>query len=99
MFRTSNWREANSRDLRKAGVDDLPMIPGFDPLTPQEIARAFSASSEYPPVLSLIEAAGLVKLRPQTLKREVIEGLYAHSVVRGKPLRFWRDRFVAEVMQ
>jgi hypothetical protein len=52
-----------------------------------------------PPILLLEEAAGVVKLRPQTLKRKVSEGLYAASVVRGKPLRFWRDRLVAEVMQ
>jgi hypothetical protein len=79
-------------------VAAIPSISAFDPLTPQEIAKAFS-SAEYPPVLSLNEASDLIKLRPQTLKRKVSEGLYSRSVVRGKPLRFWRDRLVAEVMQ
>jgi len=72
----------------------------FPPLTKQEIGNAFAKSShDIPPILSLWEAASLVKVRPQTLKRKVSEGLYANSVVRGKPLRFWRDRLVAEVMR
>jgi hypothetical protein len=71
----------------------------FEPLTPIDIREAFAVPATIPPILSLSEAAGLVKLRPQTLKRKVSEGLYAKSVVRGKPLRFWRDRLVMEVMR
>jgi len=88
------------RGVRKANVlDDVSPPSDFDPLTPDDIRQAFAAPAVIPPILSLVEAASVVKLRPQTLKRKVSEGLYAKSVVRGKPLRFWRDRLVAEVMR
>lgn len=76
-----------------------PVESSFVPLTMNDIREAFAVPAEVPPILSLDEAAALVKLRPQTLKRKVSEGLYAKSVVRGKPLRFWRDRLVMEVMR
>jgi hypothetical protein len=76
-----------------------PGDSAFEPLTADDIRQAFALPAVIPPILSLSEAADLVKLRPQTLKRKVSEGLYAGSVVRGKPLRFWRDRLVGEVMQ
>jgi hypothetical protein len=64
-----------------------------------DVREAFAVPAEVPPILSLDEAAALVKLGPQTLKRKVSERLYAKSVVRGKLLCFWRDRLVMEVMR
>jgi hypothetical protein len=87
----------DARVLRKSNVSrDQPPFP---PLTDQEIRDGFAGANVLPPTLSLPEAASLVKLRPQTLKRKVSEGQYKVSVVREKPLRFWRDRLVAEVMR
>lgn len=51
-----------------------------------------------PAILSLQEAASLIKLRPSTLKRKVSQGAFRGCVSRGKPLRFWRDRLVHRVM-
>ena len=34
-----------------------------------------------------------------TIKRLVSEGYFVNSVRRGKPIAFWRDRFVVEVME
>ena len=69
-------------------------------LSQGEISQAFSgADNPYGPILSLTEAAALAKLAPGTLKRLVSEGRFAQSVKRRKPLLFWRDRFVAELMQ
>jgi hypothetical protein len=34
----------------------------------------------------------------KTFYKKVSEGEFKHSVKRGKPLLFWRDRFVQEVM-
>jgi hypothetical protein len=93
-----NWEQRDVRPPRKTNVT-LPDRSAFNPLTMQEVQMAFAAPAVVPPILSLSEAADLVKLRPQTLKRKVSEGLYSKSVVRGKPLRFWRDRLVVEVMQ
>ena len=97
----SDWGPANARVPRKTNVPYDPAADdsAFVPLTEDDIRRAFAVPAVVPPILSLSEAAELVKLRPQTLKRKVSEGLYARSVVRGKPLRFWRDRLVQEVMQ
>src|SRR5689334_11127509 len=94
----SNWETRDVRAPRKANVA-LPDHSTFKPLTTQEVQTAFAAPAVVPPILSLSEAAEMVKLRPQTLKRKVSEGLFAKSVVRGKPLRFWRDRLVLEVMR
>jgi hypothetical protein len=53
---------------------------------------------QYPPILSLAEAAALSRYKESTLKRKVSEGAFPTSARRGKPLRFWRDRFVYELM-
>jgi hypothetical protein len=93
--------DAGMRDVRAPSNLSVSYPGGtaFAPLTTDDIHQAFAVPAIIPPILSLSEAAVLVKLRPQTLKRKVSEGLYAQSVVRGKPLRFWRDRLVGEVMR
>lgn len=93
--------DAGPRDVRVPSKSNAsnPDDAAFAPLSLNDIREAFAAPAIVPPILSLSEAAELVKLRPQTLKRKVSEGLYRRSVVRGKPLRFWRDRLVGEVMQ
>ena len=69
-------------------------------LTPGDVTRAFELpSNPCPPILSLKEAAKLACIAPSTLKRLVSEGQFAESVKRGKPLRFWRDFFVKELMK
>jgi hypothetical protein len=100
MSFSSIWSAHDAQGPAAASViaEDQDRRPEFEPLTIRDIQAAFAVPSTYPPILSLSEAAGLAKLRPQTLKRKVSEGLFASCVVRGKPLRFWRDRFVAEVM-
>jgi hypothetical protein len=92
---------AGPRDVRVPSKSNAshPDDAAFEPLTVDDIRSAFAVPAVVPPILSLSEAADLVKLRPQTLKRKVSEGLYAGSVVRGKPLRFWRDRLVGAVMR
>ena len=65
-----------------------------------EISHAFgSMTDKYPPILNLKQAAELANLAPSTLKRKVSEGHFKQSVSPGKPLRFWRDRFVREIMR
>ena len=100
LFRSSN-RSGGSRVASKASVIQTGPYSdtSFVPLSEQDIRASFAVPAVVPPILSLTEAADLVKLRPQTLKRKVSEGLYAKSVVRGKPLRFWRDRLVQEAMR
>lgn len=76
-----------------------PVVPMADiPLA--EIRRAYELlADKYPPMLSLTQAAELSGLKPGTLKRKVSEGAFADSVSKGKPLRFWRDRFVRYLMK
>jgi hypothetical protein len=69
-------------------------------LTATDVTRAFELpGNPYAPILNLKEAAELARIAPSTLKRLVSEGKYAESVKRGKPLRFWRDLFVKELMK
>jgi hypothetical protein len=65
-----------------------------------EIRHAFEAYAEkYPPVLDVNQAAEISRLAPGTLKRKASEGAFKYSVKRGKPLLFWRDKFVQELMK
>ena len=65
-------------------------------LTIEEIQKAVG---HLPAVITPPEAAQLVRLKLSTLYRHVSEGRYGRAVKRGKPLRFWRDRFIQEFMQ
>lgn len=69
------------------------------PLTRDEVEAAFKNDRRFPPLLSLEQAAQLAHLAPTTLKRLASEGYFCNSVRRGKPLAFWRDRFVVEIME
>ncbi len=73
--------------------------PSRKPLGHDEIAAAFQNDPLFPPILSLEQAAQLAHLAPGTLKRLVCEGFFANSVRRGKPIAFWRNRFVTETME
>ncbi len=68
------------------------------PLSLKEVRSAFvGLEHEYPPRLTLDAAAELACMSPQTLKKQVSEGLFDRSVKRGKPLLFWRDRFLVDL--
>ena len=60
---------------------------------------AFRNQTQFPPLLSLEQAAQLAHFATSTIKRLVSEGYFSNSVRRGKPIAFWRDRFVGEVME
>jgi hypothetical protein len=66
-------------------------------ITVAEIQTAFDRQG-VPPILSLEEAAKIIKLMPSTVKRKASEGHFKGCVSRGKPLRFWRDRLIDRVM-
>lgn len=68
-------------------------------LAHDEVHAAFRNDSRFPPILSLNEAANLAHLAPTTVKRLASEGCFHNSVRRGKPIAFWRDRFVMEIME
>ena len=66
-------------------------------LTLAEISKAYEGNS--PPVLTLDMAAAISGYKRSTLKRQISEGRFKNSVKRKKPVLFWRDRFVQELMQ
>lgn len=68
------------------------------PLAYSEVIAAFKNDMRFPPLLSLEQAAILAHFAPSTIKRLVSEGYFSNSVRRGKPIAFWRDRFIVEVM-
>ena len=77
-----------------------PLIKPFAEVSLPDIRKAFENIGDgFPPVLSLDQAAKLAHLAPCTLKRKVSEGLFKESVKRGKPLLFWRDKFVKELLR
>ncbi len=67
-------------------------------VTVKNVEIAFELlSDKYPPVLTLAEAAEIARLKPSTLKRHVSEGKYKFCKIKGKPLRFFRNKFVVEL--
>jgi hypothetical protein len=70
-----------------------------NPLTAGEVETAFRNDTQFPPILSLEQAAGLSHFSPSTIKRLASEGYFHDSIRRGKPIAFWRDRFVVEIME
>ena len=70
-------------------------VPTGIELTTREIREAYP---DLPPILTLELAAAVAQISPSTLKRHVGEGKYKNSVKPGKPMRFWRDRFIKEYM-
>lgn len=76
------------------------MSPGEQPrssgLTGAEIERAFRLG-DHPPILSVKQAARMVGESESAIYRRVARGEFRSAINgRGKPLRFWRDRFVKE---
>lgn len=57
-----------------------------------------SMKSPLPPVLTLEQAAALLQLQEDTLRRMVHEGRISKSVKRRYPLRFLREGLVLEYM-
>ena len=74
-------------DVQTGQVSSLPL---------KEIRLVYGES--YPPIITLREAATISRMSPKTIYKKVSEGFFKKSVKRGKPLLFWRDRFVQEVM-
>jgi hypothetical protein len=73
---------------------------GGPTISSEEVTTALASSAAtYAPIITLKEAAEIARVAPSTLKRWVSEGRFRKSAKRGKPLLFWRDRFVAEVMR
>ena len=66
-------------------------------LTEAEIRKA--VEPHYPPVLTLDMAAAISGYARSTLKRLLSEGRFKNSAKRKKPVLFWRDRFIQELMQ
>ena len=101
----SKKRGRKNRQQRREGkTHHCPQAGGFTAtfalISRSEIRRAFELlSDKYPPVLNLKQAAEIAGVATSTLKRHVSEGRYKDCVSRGKPLRFWRDKFIQEAMK
>jgi hypothetical protein len=80
-------------------MKDLERSTKRKPLTLAEVRSAYEPLGEkYPPLLGLDLAAEISGYTKSTLKKKLSEGFFGDSVARGKPLLFWRDRFVMELM-
>lgn len=88
--------QLRAQDRRTQG---LRRFLGRKPLSRDEVEAAFKNDPRFPPLLSLEQAAQLAHLAPSTIKRLASEGFFRNSVRRGKPIAFWRDRFIVEVME
>lgn len=81
-----------------ATTKSVVSTPRLDkPVTMQEVQDACKMWN-LPMILSLKEAAEVIKIQPSTLKRKVSEGSFKGCVSRGKPLRFWSLRLIHQVM-
>jgi len=84
---------------RKIDVHKSVKTTAPRPITTAEIQQAFEPLVEkYPPILFLQQAAEISGYTTSTLKKKLSEGCFRDCVARGKPLLFWRDRFILELM-
>lgn len=67
--------------------------PRHRPLAQDELGTGLS---EYPPLLTVDEAARLLRVSKSTLYGHVSRGKYRDAVKRGRPLVFYRDRLVRD---
>lgn len=51
---------------------------------------------DYPPIMTVHQAARMLQISPSTLYSSVSRGRYKHATKRGNPLRFNRDVLVRE---
>jgi hypothetical protein len=114
MRRIWSVGRADPTDIGNTVAPTLKIVPGLGiegnmkdaertekrkPLTLPEVHEAYDGLEDmFPPVLSLKLAAGLSGYTESTLKKKVSEGCFKDCVSRGKPLLFWRDRFVLDLM-
>ena len=66
-------------------------------LSLKEIRTALGEN--YKPIMTVEEAAAVSRLAVKTIQKKVSEGCFKQSVKRGRPLLFWTDRFVQELMR
>jgi hypothetical protein len=66
-------------------------------LSLKEIRTALGEA--YKPILTVEEASALSRLAVKTIQKKVSEGCFKQSVKRGRPLLFWTDRFLQELMR
>jgi hypothetical protein len=67
--------------------------------TLDEVRAMFAGQDDrYPIIMTLGQAAALVGLKPQTLRKHRSEGKYTTCSSDGHPVRFFRDQFVCEFM-
>lgn len=85
--------------VQNGQTQGLRQFTGRKPLSRDEVEAAFRNDPRFPPLLSLDQAAQLAHLAPSTIKRLASEGFFRNSARRGKPIAFWRDRFIVEVME
>ncbi len=90
-------REDRGESMRHSAQPRSSITRMYCKLDLEEIRSTLEGS--YSAILSLEEAAELAGWAPGTLKRKVSEGYFKASVSRRRPLRFWRDKFVQEVMK
>lgn len=67
--------------------------------TVEEVRAMFAGQDDrYPLIMTLAQAAALVGLRPQTLRKHRSEGKYTECSSLRHPVRFFRDHFLCEFM-
>jgi len=65
-----------------------------------QVRASIALMDPQPPIiLTLTEAAHIGRMAPATLKRRVNEGGFKNAVKRRKPLLFFRDSFIRELMR
>jgi hypothetical protein len=84
-------------------IEDQTAAPAADDsgrqakLSLKEIRTALGDG--YKPIITVNEAAAISRLAVKTIQKKVSEGCFKQSVKRGRPLLFWTDRFVQELMR
>lgn len=98
-------KEQSVQDQEKTGAAGRVPAATAETVTPtgkitiEEIQAAYQPLQDrYGPIIFLEQAAEISGYTRATLLKKLSQGAFANSVVRGRPVRVWRDRFVLELM-
>lgn len=86
--------------MQRSSHPSSPAVPAESPIaSPEEISLAVQKMDPVPPlILNVAQAAEISHYTVGTLRKLAGQDRFPGSTIKGKPLRFWRDKFVWEVV-
>ena len=94
--RTGSMIHATSAVCTAAGMEVATMVFSKKSIRQWREVEVPHNIEDYPPIMTVHQAARMLQISPSTLYSNVSRGRYKHATKRGNPLRFNRDVLLRE---